>query len=307
MTSTDRTVETHPQPSPRTAQMVAVLETRNVAPQHFLLTLQAPLIAAQARAGQFVHILPRNLAGSDPFLRRAFSIMAVEKETIQVLFRTQGRGTAFLSQARRGDVLDVLGPLGQPFDLAPFHVKHHVQSAARSVATPTAILVGGGVGVPPLVFLGKTLRAMGCEVEAVIGARTATDILGEADFQECEIPVHVATDDGSRGHQGRVTHLLELSLDRVAQNSGSEAVVYACGPWPMLKAVAEVASRRKTRCQVSMEENMPCGIGVCNGCVVEMKNENPNTGRIGSEYDRYQRICVAGPAVWADEIEWGTH
>jgi dihydroorotate dehydrogenase electron transfer subunit len=279
----------------KTTQLARVTEVQNVAPQHFRLTLQAPLIASQAQAGQFVHILPRSSANSDPFLRRAFSIMAVDREHIQVLFRTQGRGTAYLAEARPGDILDVLGPLGRPFDVSPFHVKQD--------ANITAILVGGGVGVPPLVLLGKTLRAMGVSPLAIVGARTASDVIGESDFKELPIDLHIATDDGSRGHQGRVTDLLEQSLDL----QKSSAIIYSCGPWPMLKAVAQTALHRQIRCQVSMEENMPCGIGVCNGCVVEMKDsETGNEGRAVSEYDRYRRICVEGPAVWADEIEWGT-
>lgn len=270
-------------PGSRAPLLAPVLAIENVAPHHYLLSLHAPSIAATAQAGQFVHILPRVGLENDPFLRRAFSIMAVEGESIKVLFRVEGRGTTQIARAVPGDHLDILGPLGHPFDLAPFHVKQNA---------PVPILVGGGVGVPPMVFLAKTFLVMGVTPGVLIGARSATDVLGESHFSALGLGVQIATDDGSRGHAGRVTELLEAALGQ-QQN----AVIYACGPLPMLRAVSAVAARFEAPCQVSMEENMPCGIGVCNGCVVAMRET-------ATDYDRYRRICIQGPAVWSHEIDW---
>ena len=286
---------TYPLPSPldngaqepvagsRAPLLAPVVSIENLAPHHFLLKLHAPGIAATAQAGQFVHILPRVGLENDPFLRRAFSIMATKGDEIEVLFRVEGRGTAQIAKATLGDKLDILGPLGRPFDLAPFHVKQNV---------PMPILVGGGVGVPPMVFLAKTFLEMGITPTVLIGARSASDVLGDSHFSDLGLAMQVATDDGSRGQAGRVTELLEVALQEQPN-----AVVYACGPLPMLRAVAAVSERFKAPCQVSMEENMPCGIGVCNGCVVAMRET-------ATDYEQYRRICIEGPAVWSHEIDW---
>jgi dihydroorotate dehydrogenase electron transfer subunit len=271
--------------APRGPSLAPVISNTNVAPRHYAMILEAPKIASVARAGQFVHVLTRDASNRDPFLRRAFSIMAVREPHIEILFRVEGRGTAWLSEVEPGQVVDLLGPLGNPFDLEPFHVKQGLQP----------ILVGGGVGVPPMVFLGETLKEQGLEPLAIVGARSQAEVLCEPQFANLAIPCLIATEDGSQGRQGRVTLLLEEAL---TENPNS--VVYSCGPWPMLHAVAAVAARFGALCQVSMEENMPCGIGVCNGCVVAMKQESE-----GTDFERYRRVCIEGPAMWATEIDWG--
>lgn len=291
----------------RPAQWSATIRVCDVvAPRHFGMTLHAPPIAGAAQAGQFVHILPRDAQLVDPLLRRAFSIMAARPEAgeIDILFRAGGSGTTQIASKIPGQILDLIGPLGRPFDLRLFHVKQPAEkdSPTSSIAL-SPILVGGGVGVPPLVFLGKSLREAQFEPSMLLGARGATEVLGLKPLGALGIPTHIATDDGSLGHHGRVTDLLEQAL----QNS-PRAVVYACGPLPMLRAVAQITARFAVPCQVSLEENMPCGIGVCNGCVVAMKasamapEESSQNG--AAEYGRYQRVCVAGPALWADEVDW---
>lgn len=291
-----------PQPAP--IQIIApIVAVQSVAPRHFLFSLHSPEIAQRARAGQFVHVLPRDSASSDPFLRRAFSIMAAHREQIEILFRVEGIGTAQLAQKGVGESLDVVGPLGQPFDLRLFHVK---QGEKPGAITP--ILVAGGVGVPPMVFLGKTLKELGFEPLALIGARGRGELLGVRDFNESQVETRLATEDGSAGLAGRVTQLLEIVLQNHS-TTRSQAVVYACGPWPMLRAVAGVAATFGVPCQVSLEENMPCGIGACNGCVVAMKRggegqRNESALSSGEDYGRYQRVCVTGPALWASEIDW---
>ncbi len=273
------------------AEVVAI---QRVAPHHFRLSLHAPRLAESAQAGQFIHVLPRQGQEYAPLLRRAFSIMATQGEHLDILFRVGGQGTTKLAQRRVGDLVDILGPLGQPFDTSLFHVKQ-VETQRR------AILVGGGIGVPPMVFLGKSLKEIGVEPLVIIGARSAPEVVGVEDFQQLNLEVRIATDDGTCGHRGRVTDLLEIALGESGENTNKnhdKAVIYACGPLPMLRAASALAADYDVPCQVSMEENMPCGIGVCNGCVVAMK------GNSLEGYERYRRICVSGPAVWSHEIDW---
>lgn len=265
-----------------------VTAKREVAPRHFQFSLRCPSIARVARAGQFVHVLPRphdddEIWSFDPLLRRAFSVMDVQGDEFHILFRVEGRGTSLLSQAREEQWLDLIGPLGNGFSLPNGSHKG------------SAILVGGGVGVPPMVLTARELKARGVAPQVLLGARSAKDVLCEAQFDALDVPVRVATDDGSRGHSGRVDALLASALDE------SASPVFACGPYPMLRAVAALCAAKNRACQVSLEENMPCGIGVCNGCVVPTlaQGELP-----GDDYGRYKRICVHGPACDAREIDW---
>ena len=336
--------------TPRLICQAVVLDASEVTPLHFQLRLLAPPVARVARPGQFVHILtPPNTDGweFDPLLRRAFSIMNVEKgkETMDVLFRVGGRGTKKLATAKKNDKIDLLGPLGQPFDVSPFvspsnelagsessgelRDSFHVKQIRRK-----AIIIGGGVGVPPLVYLSSALREIGVETWAVIGAREANELIGENELRSSCTGVSVTTDDGSTGFNGRVTDLLPDLIEQLTWRFTWEGtsqlwkpVVYSCGPWPMLKAVSRICQDADVKCQVSLEENMPCGIGVCNGCVVRTRQPvqpvvaTPmNIGQIQepapdaiisnslpcewSPYNVYRRVCVQGPACWADEIDW---
>lgn len=312
----------------RASHRAIVKTIEEVAPHHYQLQLECPPLACSVKPGQFVHVLTTQSPDGwvfDPLLRRAFSIMSVDSisgETIQVLFRVEGRGTQALAKARVGDEIDLLGPLGKPFDLSPFrelvvgeiadsdlfHVKH---------CAPDAIVVGGGVGVPPLVFLSQFLKTNGVQVRSIIGARTANDVIGYNELSAVSKSLSVATDDGSRGHQGRVTDLLPNLFNELgSEGHAMKPVVYACGPLPMLCAVAQMCAAAEIKCQVSLEENMPCGIGVCNGCVVrtrqpfaanddsDVKDINEVIGNEWSPYQSYRRVCVEGPACWADEIDW---
>lgn len=245
-----------------------------VAPRHYRMRLRAPQLAAAA-AGQFIHVLARTALAADPLLRRAFSIYAVNGEEADIVYRVQGRGTAQMSGWAPGQLVDLLGPLGQPFSLP---------DGVREV-----VLVGGGVGVPPLVLLAHQWGAQGIALQALIGARTAEDLIGLTDLQAAGVRVGMATDDGTAGHFGLVTDLLPARLH-------PGMAVCACGPWPMLRAVAAVVPP-EIPCQVSLEEAMPCGIGVCNGCVVAVTQG-------ADAYQRYRRICVEGPVLDASLVDW---
>ena len=218
-----------------------------------------------------------------PLLRRAFSIMRVEDDEFEIFYRVQGAGTALLSRKISGEQVDVLAPLGKPF--AP------MQSAA--------ILVGGGVGVPPLVMLAqqeiKEGHADSESLRVLAGARSEMEVIGESDFAALGLPLHICTDDGSAGERGLVTAPLQRSLEEA--DEVAMPTVYACGPLPMLRAVARLCKKYAAPCQVSLEENMPCGVGVCNGCVVRVLGASDN-------YGSYRRICVEGPAMWAHEVDW---
>jgi len=277
--------------APRRQTRALLLDKREVAPRHFEFRLRSASIARSARAGQFVHILPRACESEadeswsfDPLLRRAFSIMDIEDDEFLVLFRVEGRGTQTLARAVAGQWLDLIGPLGNGFsieDLVPAH---------------SALLVGGGVGVPPMVLTARELKLRGARATMLIGARTGADVLCESRFSALGATVRVATDDGSRGRAGRVDALLLEALE-----SENNPVVLACGPYPMLRAVARLCLEKDVPCQVSLEENMPCGIGVCNGCVVPMISAESEAG---DDYGRYRRICVNGPVCDAREIAW---
>jgi dihydroorotate dehydrogenase electron transfer subunit len=261
---------------------VEITHHQEISPGHFRLRARSAKIAGAARAGQFVHILPRALNTSfDPLLRRAFSITATGNDTFDVVYRVEGRGTALLSRHQKGDMLDVLGPLGVPFASPP----------TRS------ILVGGGVGVPPLAMLAAQYSFDAtCNMTAIVGARSRDFLVCIDDLQRFGVEVGIATDDGSVGVQGRVTELLEPMLAGIVPGA-EQPLVYSCGPLVMLRAVAKLCATYNVPCQVSLEESMPCGVGVCNGCVVPMLHA-------ADDYGTYRRICIDGPVMWAHEIAW---
>ena len=255
---------------------------REVAEDFYLLQLQAPSIAAAARPGQFVEVrVSRRIS---PFLRVPLSVCQIDADsgTIDVLYEDMGPKTHALSQAKAGDVLDCIGPLGQGFR-AP-------------LAGTRPVLVGGGIGVPPLVFLGARLRAGGADPVLVVGARSAAKHLPDDLLGPAAATLLRATDDGSLAHQGLVTDLLAPLL----AEGGVE--VFTCGPHGMMAAVAGLCRQAQVPCQASLEEYMACGFGVCVGCVVEIE---PAEGQEQSPYERYRRICLDGPVFDAHRVNWG--
>jgi dihydroorotate dehydrogenase electron transfer subunit len=251
-----------------------VLDHQEVAPEHFVLTLDAPEIARTVRPGQFVMV--RSLRSWDPLLPRAFSVYHADAEggCIAVMYREVGRGTARLRQHEPGTAVHVWGPLGNCF---------------RLPAGERVVLVGGGVGVPPLVFWADYLarKSVPMDVVALIGAARSEFLVGLDHLERARAKVRVATDDGSRGHHGYVTELLpEFLADR-------SAVVYACGPMGMLGAVARIAQAHEVSAELALEAPMACGVGACLGCTV------PRTG------GGYARVCTDGPVFRPDEILFG--
>lgn len=261
-------------------ETVKILANREVAEDFYLARLEAPHIATNALPGQFVNLKVH--AGFTPFLRMPLSVCDVNPIAgyIDVLYQETGPKSGELSRRRVDEQLSCLGPLGNPFT--------HPESGTQCV------LVGGGIGVPPMIFLGRTLMKLGLDVTLLIGARSAKKHLSDDLLEGAARRIGRATDDGSLGHCGLVTDLLRSELGC----PGTKAV-YTCGPHAMIEAVAGVSCEFDVACQVSLEEYMACGIGICVGCVVRVENADGET-----EYGDYKRICVDGPVFNAREICW---
>lgn len=283
--------------------IAAVIQNRPIAEGHFLLSLRAAGFEP-ATPGQFVMIGcgAGPLVPAEPLLRRPFSLCDVDAAagTFDIIYRRQGRGTAVLSTLRPLDQVSVLGPLGRGF---AWH---------RSLARPA--LVGGGVGVPPLIYLARRLLADGALPRAFIGFARSAVAIGEDRFQALGVPVQVATNDGSAGHRGFVTELVEREAA-----AGRIDSLFACGPVPMLAATAQIARRYGLPCQLCLEALMGCGVGACLTCVWPVRASAAGRGE-GSEpatkgaldagepepwhpsYAGYRRVCREGPVFAAEEV-----
>lgn len=239
------------------------------------LALLAPDISQAAVPGQFVMV--RSAASLDPLLRRPFSISQVHSDdTLEILIKVIGKGTRSLAALKVGDQVDLLGPLGHGFTM-PDH--------------GLACLVGGGIGAAPLLLLAQRLAARlpADAIQVLLGARNAVEATAMAEpFRALKIPIKLATDDGTAGHHGRVGELL------AAHPCGSGPTqVYACGPHPMLAAVARISKDKGWPCQVSTEALMACGLGACLGCAV------PKATGHG-----YLHVCKQGPVFAAGDLQW---
>lgn len=226
--------------------MASIVFNRELAPGHFHLRAFAPELVAAVQPGQFVQVKVR--PGVQPLLRTPLSVhdICLAEGHLDLLYRVLGESTALLSQAREGEQLDLLGPLGQGF-------------TAPSVGAE-AWLLGGGIGVAPLFLLARWLRQAGVTVQLLYGARTAAELVRVEDFRRLGITVHLSTDDGTAGRRGNVVELAR-SLPRP-----DRCQLYACGPRPMLKAVDDLAGLWAAPAELSLEEYMACGIGACLGC-----------------------------------------
>lgn len=238
------------------------------------LVLEAPLMAAELSPGQFVHVRVPALEASA--LRRPFSVFDADAALgrVTVLYKTVGRGTAALNAARAGDELQVMGPLGHGFP---------------AKCGGTALLVGGGYGIAPLHFLAKALRGI-APVKVFIGGRTKGDLLAVDRFKALGAEVFLATNDGSGGVKGLVTDPLDDELIRLRE-AGEVFELFACGPDPMLRAVAMRATGTGSRGWISMDRHMVCGVGACYACIQRTVRGN-------------SRCCVEGPVFRAEDLLW---
>ncbi|MBW1680189.1 MAG: dihydroorotate dehydrogenase electron transfer subunit [Deltaproteobacteria bacterium] len=255
-------------------QEVAVVFNEQVALDTFLMGLQAKEVVREAAPGHFVMV--RVHKGFDPLLRRPFSIAGtLGGDLFLILYRVVGQGTGILAEVRSGSRLSVLGPLGNGFRI--------VSSGTSSC------LVGGGMGVAPLLFLAQRLNGM--PFSFLAGYGNAAQIPALDSFGLNPETFHIATEDGSRGHHGMVTDLLEEEVARLKE----PVALFTCGPRPMMSRVAELALEQGLPCQVSLEAEMACGLGACQGCAVEAS----------SATDRfYLHVCTDGPVLDAGRVAW---
>ena len=224
----------------------------------------------------FVQI--RVVEGYDPFLRRPMSISNAVPQTgvLEVVYRASGKGTKRLTSRGVGETLSILGPLGQPFRLPEDR-------------RTELLLVGGGVGMPPMHFVANRYPAD--SVTVIQGARTAELLLFGPEFDRLGVASVIATEDGSTGTRGLVTDV----LDDVLRKRTSPTQILSCGPTAMMREVARVARRHHIPCQVSLEERMACGFGICMGCAVKLTHGvHPET--------QYGLVCVDGPVFDAEDV-----
>lgn len=267
---------------------VRLVSNHEVAPGCFRMVLRGRLESVSCNPGQFVML--RLGSGYDPLLRRPFAAYTVnnaKKELVEIWYKIVGRGTRMMSRMHPDQELELLGPLGNGFSIPPH--------------TRTAFVVAGGMGIVPL--RGLTDQLVDCKIENVhlfLGTETAAYLFFEKRFQEMSISVKVATEDGSAGHHGLVTELFGQWLDSHHRMDEAGAICFACGPTPMLKAVAGITARHRLSCQVSLEARMACGIGACLGCVVALQRRNDT--RAGSA--PYGRVCLDGPVFDTKDIVW---
>jgi dihydroorotate dehydrogenase electron transfer subunit len=242
----------------------------SISDNYFALYLKCPVSLPAILPGQFAEVLVNNSATT--YLRRPFSIYDVDsgKNEISLLIKKVGNGTVALSKLQIGDTLNLIYPLGNSFSLPE---------------SKKALLIGGGVGIAPMLLLSKHLHSKGYKPDVLIGGRTSEDIV-EREKYEPYGEVFITTDDGSAGEKGMVTQH-SLFSGKIKEYSA----IYACGPEPMMKAIARLADNYQIPCEISLENTMACGIGACLCCVVETVDGNKTT-------------CIEGPVFDTRKLKW---
>ena len=245
-----------------------IISQEEIAPGIFSMWLKTEQIAQHAKAGQFISIYCED---GSRMLPRPISICEIDKNdgALHLVYRVAGKGTQEFSEKNTGMELSVLGPLGNGFPLK----------------SKKAFLIGGGVGIPPILELAKQLD---CEKQIVLGYRNSDMFLLD-EFKKYG-SVYIATEDGSYGSKGNV-------LDAIRENDLEADIIYACGPTPMLRALKEYAAEKQMECWISMEEKMACGIGACLACVCKSKEVDAHTNV------HNKRVCKEGPVFRAEEVE----
>ncbi|WP_141431251.1 dihydroorotate dehydrogenase electron transfer subunit [Bacillus sp. 03113] len=253
-------------------ELCTVISQKEIAASIYELTLKGELVHEMKEPGQFVHI--KVGSGMDPLLRRPISIANIDKDKKEftMIYRKEGRGTSILSERSEGEEIDVLGPLGNGFPIS------------EASAGDVALLVGGGIGVPPLYELSKQLTSKGVKVIHVLGFQTKSAVFYEEEFAALG-ETYIATVDGTYGTKGFVT-------DVINQNEIDFHILYSCGPTLMLKALEASYGHKKV--YLSLEERMGCGIGACFACVCHT-GDDPNGFT-------YKKVCSDGPVFKAGEV-----
>ncbi len=247
-----------------TNYLCKLIEKKELASGIFDFTVSAPEIAEKTVPGQFLHIL----CSDKVFLRRPISICDASDGKVRFIFEVKGEGTEELAKKSVGDMIDIIGPLGNGFIDKP---------------CKKPVVIGGGIGVFPLFKLAKELE----QPEIFLGFRSCDRVVMEEEFSEIS-NTHIATDDGSYAYNGFAVELLEKYLD-----DNECDMIFSCGPTPMLKAVKAIAEKRNIPCRLSLEQRMGCGIGACLVCSCETIFEGTN---------KYKRVCKDGPVFYGCEV-----
>lgn len=241
------------------------------------MKMETPTVAqATLGPGQFVNILV-----SDSWempIRRPMSIAGVRGSSLEIIYKVFGLGTIQLSQKTAGESIDILGPLGNTFNLDNTDLY--------------PILVGGGVGIAPILWLHHILHSRSRQHDLIIGAVTKEEHFME---HQPQLRVFLTTDDGSKGEKGTVMPTLTNLSSHYEKK-----IIYACGPEPMLKAIHDFVAAHDILCQMALESYMGCGTGVCQGCAIHMKNSSPKRH---SYHERYSLVCIDGPVYQAQEVD----
>ncbi len=232
----------------------------------------APNLVSTCEPGQFIHLLPSSTL--DPLLRRPISLYDIDRKkgTITLLYKLVGKGTMLMANAESNDYIDIMGPLGNSFALK---------------ADQNVVLVGGGVGVAPLIYLARRLRAKDCKVTLLHGAENKNQLI-KSRVEQIGASYKPATMDGSYGYEGFITDLLLEEID-----PSSIDFIYTCGPEVVMSKVVSFAHQHNIHGQLSLEEHMACGIGACLGCVRKLKSSDAN----------YVRVCKDGPVFNFNDID----
>ena len=244
-----------------------IIKKITLAKEIYDITVLCPEVAKIAEMGQFVNIYAEGFS-----LRRPISLCGIDKEqgTIRLVFEVRGKGTKEISKLNEGDLIDIIAPLGRGFRLKDYK---------------KAIVVGGGIGTPPMLPLAKFY---GDNCTAISGFRSASAVILQEDFKSSGAKTILCTDDGTMGRKGFVTEALKEEI----QNTKPD-IIYACGPSLMIKGVVDIANEFGIPCQISLEERMGCGVGACLVCACR-------TVRNGEEY--YAHVCQDGPVFYSEEV-----
>jgi dihydroorotate dehydrogenase electron transfer subunit len=257
-----------------------VVSNRELSPGNHLLTLKVPRAFAKPQPGQFIHL--RIGDDGEPFLRRPYSLEGFFEQrgvrAVRIYFSVVGRGSKVLASQGAGKELDLIGPVGVGF-------------APRPRRTP--ILVAGGRGVAPLLFLSRRLRDRKRSFVFLFGARSRSELYGHREIRGGRL--HLATDDGSVGYKGSVLDLLEREWVE-GGHTPLTAEIFTCGPHGLLHGIADFARARGIRCEASLEGPMACAVGACRGCPVPLLP--------GADNGRYPAMCVEGPVMDATRVDW---
>ncbi len=254
-----------------------LVKKEQLKPDIYKFSIKAPSIVKESKPGNFIEIRVTEM--TEPFLRRPISIYHLDRENgiLEFIFQVKGKGTEILAKKEVGSKIDIIGPVGY----GTFGYKDY-----RNLA-----IIGGGIGIFPLYELAKCAQQEHKNVAMYIGFRSKELVLLEKEFRQVSNQFVLTTDDGSYGKKGLAIEFLKKDIE-----AGKIDSIYACGPLPMLKSIQKLALEKDIPCQISLEEKMACGLGVCLGCAVK-------TAKSSKDAPEYWHVCKAGPVFYAKDVE----